>query len=442
MAPPRTREGGNQPRGERDLANPNLDRVSETLEEIFYYYAQTTGGESVLPLGRFQKLCLDASIVDILQTKIEANEVTSAQVDLIFKRTLFRDVVGTRPEQQTRHLDSTCLMSPEDRAPPFPFEPNSRFGRKDKEREREQEEREKAKRLNVCKKCMTLVQFMDAVVMLATTKYPHLDKYPRDAVGQLFQEHFATFSCEQPVVSDDWVSVMEYAAAPLYQVYVHYFPLELNPHFQVQDTTREQKGSYSVSMARSAARKALNQLVEDYELAPQYSSRTADCSHALRHAFAHPVPKLIVETIRLPFAGKVFTYHHFLVMLQALANVLKGPDVDLLMPLENQEGHRKAPRDYWYSRQHMFSPRSAVALRVLLTNMDTTRRPQAPALQIMAEEDHTQTLAQVELSNDPQDDVRKTMDKDISATVQQVFEFYVTLGEPLAKHMSIRKFNR
>merc|ERR1719161_1628501 len=32
--------------------------------------------------------------------------------------------------------------------------------------------------------------------------------------------------------------------------------------------------------------------------------------------------------------------------------------------------------------------------------------------------------------------------KEVDARVKQAFNFYVTLGEPLAKHLSIRKFNR
>merc|ERR1719181_330569 len=255
-------------------------------------------------------------------------------------------------------------------------------------------QRDEPRKLPPCKNHMHMPQFMDAIVALATLKYPEDSQFPRDAVCKLYSEHFQSFSAETPTVCDEWIQVMEYAAAPLYQIYVHYFPLEMNPHY---------KETYTVCMARAAARDALRQLVEDYELAPKYTSKTADCSHALRHAFHYPVPQVIVDTIRLPYGGKEFTFHHFLVMLQALANVLKGPEVDLQLPKPGMatdgQTARKAPREYWYQRKNIFSPRAAMALRILLTQMDTTRRPVAPSVRIMPPEEHTKDLDPVVLEN-------------------------------------------
>merc|ERR550514_1714950 len=90
----------------QDLHTPDIDLVSTCLEDIFAYYAVTNGGESVLTLSRFQRMCLDADLVDqqVTVNVEEKGTLIQAQVDLIYKRTLFRDVTARAADQRDSRL--------------------------------------------------------------------------------------------------------------------------------------------------------------------------------------------------------------------------------------------------------------------------------------------------------------------------------------------------
>jgi len=356
----------------------DIDSVSGLLEQIFLFYAQTTSTSTILSLNRFQRMCLDADIIDQGQTSTMDTGLTSAQVDLIFKSTV---------AQGSKGKSSAGL----------------RF--------------------------MTLQQFMDAVVLLATTKYRDQADNPRQAVVHLYQEHFLTFQMDPANVSNEWLRALESFALPLFQVYKHYFPLELNPHYKL--TPAESRDNTHSSFA---------QIFTDYEIAPKLLDTKPIIFHALRTAYAEPIPKRITEAIRLDkmghFAGQHFTFHHFVVAIQSVANQLRR--------LEKKSDKQEDEEGDVPEKKTRFSAHAVESLEMMLVRMDENKRAQAPAVKLIGS-DTAAAVQKMSLSDDRAELLSLYEDdrgRQVRRLIGQTYTFYVTLGEPLQQSLSIRKFNR
>lgn len=357
----------------------DIDSVSGLLEQIFLFYAQTTSTSTILSLNRFQRMCLDADIVDQGQTSTMDTGLTSAQVDLIFKSTVAQGAKGK----------SSAGM-----------------------------------------RYMNLQQFMDAAVLLATTKYRDQAEHPRQAVVHLYQEHFLTFQVDPAAVSNEWLRALESFALPLFQVYKHYFPLELNPHYKL-----------TAAESRDNTHSSFSQIFTDYEIAPKLLDTKPIIFNALRTSYAEPIPRRITEAIRLDkmghFAGQHFTFHHFIVAIQSVANQLKRLEKKVAGKQEDEDSDLP-------EKKSRFSAQSVESLEMMLVRMDENKRSQAPAVKLIGSE-HAAAVSKMSLADDRAELLSLYEDdrgRQVKRFIGQTYTFYVTLGEPLQQALSIRKFNR
>merc|ERR1719281_1366996 len=136
---------------------------------------------------------------------------------------------------------------------------------------------------------------------------------------------------------------------------------------------------------------------------------------ALRTAYAEPIPKRIVEAIRLEKMGE-------------------KKDEDAVGDTEADAPEKKT----------RFSATAVEALEVMLVRMEANKRPQAPPVRLIGAD--TAAAVQKEALPDDRADLLMLYDDDRGRTVKrlvgQTYTFYVTLGEPLQQALSIRKFNR
>jgi len=362
-----------------------LTTVSETLEKIFHYYATTTPHGSRMTLTSFQKLALDSDMIDAgLTTPVSEDSLTSAQVDLIFKRVLAQ---AEKARQKTGKKSSNGLRH------------------------------------------MELEQFFDAIVLLATTKYATQNETPKIAIDSLYREHFSTFNTEETTVSNDWCRALEHLAMPLFYIYKHYFPLELNPHYKL-----------TPAESRDNVQMAFQRIMEDFEIAPKLFDKKPIVFEALRKAYKNPIPKALQQTIDLGklghFKGQHFTFHHFLIAMQTAANCMRKYErKDLANDQPDEE-------DKQSDRQTLFSARAVESLEMLLKRMDQNKRSTAPQIKLMSSE-HSKDITDLQYTQKQGatkgEDSRAQKTREI---ILQVYNFYVTLGEPLAQNLSIRKFNR
>jgi len=356
----------------------DIDSVSALLESIFLFYAQTTAKSTLLSLNRFQRMCLDADIIDQGQTSTLDTGLTSAQVDLIFK-----SVVAQGSKQSA----------------------------------------------GAGQRYMNLQQFMDAIVLLATTKFRDQAQNPRQAVIHLYSEHFLTFQADPPVVSNEWLQKLEAFALPLFHVYKHYFPLELNPHYKV-----------TPAESRDNTHSSFTAIMSDFEIAGKLTDQKPIIFHALRIAYNEPIPQRLVQAIRLDrmghFSGQFFTFHHFLVAIQCVANTMARIEKKMTLPkdeLEEEEIPEKRMR---------FSAQAIRNLETLLIRMEESKRAQAPQIRLVND---AQAASKMSIDNKGGQELgiyNSDKGKEIKNVMGMTFDFYVTLGEPLQQHLSIRKFNR
>merc|ERR1719171_461660 len=356
----------------------DIDSVSALLESIFLFYAQTTAKATLLSLNRFQRMCLDADIIDQGQTSTLDHGLTSAQVDLIFKSVVAQGTKTTTGAGQ---------------------------------------------------RYMNLQQFMDAIVLLATTKFRDQAQNPRQAVIHLYSEHFLTFQADPPVVSNEWLQKLEAFALPLFHVYKHYFPLELNPHYKV--TPAESRDNTHISFTA---------IMSDFEIAGKLTDQKPIIFHALRIAYNEPIPQRLVQAIRLDrmghFSGQFFTFHHFLVAIQCVANTMARIEKKMTAAKEDLE-EEEIPE-----KRMRFSAQAIRNLETLLIRMEESKRSQAPMIKLVSD---GATGSKMSIDNKAVADINiynSDKGKEIKNVMGMTFDFYVTLGEPLQQHLSIRKFNR
>ncbi|CAD7953619.1 unnamed protein product [Amoebophrya sp. A120] len=280
----------------------SVEEIEQTLSEIFDFYAtrphSKSTGSSVLKSAKFMKMCLDADLVDDMQSTQASDPharsklLTSARVDLIFKK-----LCGNRTT-------------------------------------------------------MTFEQFMNACVQIALTKYPHVSK-AYEALSILYEEHFSKFLNPHAELlgvflggQQDHAGIGEEsffeAIAPVKEavltLYQGYFCQELNPHFQQQTASLE-----------SQSMKAFLACLHDFEIAPNLVPKPI-CLSVFREVLKAKIPeeffaqflktselteeelqsKPILTPEELSLKGRLFTIGHFVIGLYLVGKKLRNDPAGLL----------------------------------------------------------------------------------------------------------------
>lgn len=249
-------------------------------------------------------------------------------------------------------------------------------------------------------------QFMDAMVLLGLSKFPDVpegDMKQFHALNDLFDLHLSSFSGEDndPLLSlvneldDEWYTLLlsKGVAKSLHELYCRYFPIEVNQHY-MQDAY----------VSSSQAQKNFLVMCKEFQVVRQVNELRAAMYATVRDAEKTAVPAVLANRIRVYPAGKYFTFHHFLMAIQKLAD------------MKHKEGSH------------------AQKIAQLLHTMEQARPPSGrlqflpPGLVQFADE-----VAVKEIPPIPDEILRN---------IKEVYDWYITLGEPLKREMSTRKFNR
>jgi len=248
--------------------------------------------------------------------------------------------------------------------------------------------------------------FMDAIVLVALAKFPeyaNVEMKEYHALCALYDVHLSSFNGDvndplEPLVHEldnEWFDLLHLKGVgkSLHELYCRYFPIEVNEHYQ-QD-------SY---VSSSQAQKGFLQMCQDFEVVRQVNELRAAMYATVRDAEKTDVPAILLERIRVQPSGKYFTFHHFIMAIQKLAD------------MKHKDG---SPAQKLAQLLHTFEQARPTFGKVQFL---------PPGLVAFADEVVVQETPAI-----PEEIVDK---------IKQVYEWYVTLGEPLKREMSTRKFNR
>eukprot|EP00397_Hematodinium_sp_SG-2012_P019887 GEMP01020460.1.p1 GENE.GEMP01020460.1~~GEMP01020460.1.p1 ORF type:complete len:640 (+),score=128.32 GEMP01020460.1:84-2003(+) len=361
----------------------DIKQIEATLREIFDYYGSTVSG-TALKSAKFQKLALDADLVD--------DQLTSAKIDLIFKK-----VCG---QVNPMHFPS----------------------------------------------------FMDAVVLLATEKFP--DLLPQQATLRLYDDHFSTFA--NPSLSvfdqleDDFFLSFEPFRSQLHSLYIHYFQAECNPHFK--------QGKISLSQQ---SLKAFGSLLEEFEITPYLVSKATAFATFREVAKAEAVPDRVLKYLTSSGSDSSnFTFAHFVCAMLRVARKLFPHLEDpaaFLQLLERMDAVNPGKAIFFVDLgQSKMSKRRSV--RRSESTAESTSRPDSALKKrfpsgrsrLSIKEDIEQRLAQRRQSSEMSSSSHTGDGQMIGAAptyqerlVNQLFGYYAALGNPLNRtYLSTLKWNR
>jgi hypothetical protein len=343
-----------------------LQTVENCLLGVFNYYAQISNERTpdgrkpvrVLNSSKFQRFAVDADLVSP-EGDSRPNElgvITHAMVDLIYKQ-----AAGRKTGKDGRML----------------LDRGSR---------------------------MNFDQFMDAAVLLALAKFPHHEQSEMkefSALKDLHDKYLQTFNGDvnDPLehiideLNEEWYHLATQVAPVLYDIYLRYFKIEVNPHFQQAGST-----------AHAQALKSFMDLMDDFSVARQVGDIRPLIYTAVRDAEHTAIPETLQTRLNVLERGKYFTFHHFILALQKIADAQQrdGGAAEKLARLLHVMEQARAP----HGRVRFLPPGT------------------------VSEENHV-----IEPKEGPDlEEVRKGM--------RAVFNWYVSLGEPLKRELSTRKFTR
>uniref|UniRef100_A0A0G4IAF8 Uncharacterized protein n=1 Tax=Chromera velia CCMP2878 TaxID=1169474 RepID=A0A0G4IAF8_9ALVE len=190
---------------------------------------------------------------------------------------------------------------------------------------------------------MELEEFLDAMVLLASTKYGTVQQNhpqrsrgtgsgsaqpqqqpapdPCSALVRLYEQHLSTF-CATPLVAlnaDDppqFIRVVLAALGGLYRLYLSYFSLEVNSHYQSPFAEIESEGL-----------KGFAKFCTDFEIIPFLVSKPHVYA-CFREAVARPVAEEVSKAVHVPLPGRNFTFLRFVFALLGVAERVFPRDCD------------------------------------------------------------------------------------------------------------------
>merc|ERR1719473_412147 len=110
-------------------------------------------------------------------------------------------------------------------------------------------------------------------------------------------------------LNEEWYHLATQVAPVLYDIYLRYFKIEVNPHFQQAGST-----------AHAQALKSFMDLMDDFSVARQVADIRPLIYTAVRDAEHTAIPKELQDRLNVRGHGKFFTFHHFLLALQKIAD--------------------------------------------------------------------------------------------------------------------------
>jgi hypothetical protein len=266
---------------------------------------------------------------------------------------------------------------------------------------------------------LTFEQFLDAMVLVALAKYGEVPGEGREVVAlvKLHEQCMSSFQAANGTdplgefvrsLGDDWFDFLidNNIVAKLYRVYQKYLPREVaSAHVR----TSFEHHVADQNKAISNAHKAMNQILEDYGLSKVHDFRPI--VHAcVRDAEKTAIPDTFTERLDVQPPGTFFTFHKFLLAMQKLADYRHSGEKHVQKLAQFLHGMDQC-KPFWSkgSSTEVFLPPGFVTFREVPVKIDK----------------------------------KAVLPPEVLHLAGSVFEWYITLGEPLSRSkMPYGKFLR